>query len=284
MDSNTDLSRFKRIYFKKVRSTVKLIVTDMDGSLLDSQKSLPRDFDEVFSKLKERDIPFAIATGRSYIDVKYTMKKWIDQISVIAENGNHIFHHDTCIYTASLDHQVVLDVYQDFKRMKKGILILCGVKAIYRIKDDFAHEEDEKQVAKYYREVTYLDSIECLDDEILKITVCCCLSTAKHIYPTLKSYEEKATVVVSAFEWLDIIKKGESKGKAIKILQDKLGVLDKDTICFGDFLNDASMKTKENTCFAMQNAHPDIKELFDEVILSNDAYGVTLKIKSLLNL
>ena len=35
---------------------IRLIATDMDGTLLDSKKQLPPDFDVVMRKLYERDI------------------------------------------------------------------------------------------------------------------------------------------------------------------------------------------------------------------------------------
>ena len=42
---------------------IKLIATDMDGTLLDDEKRLPPDFSEVMDRLKRHDIRFTIASG-----------------------------------------------------------------------------------------------------------------------------------------------------------------------------------------------------------------------------
>ena len=50
---------------------VRLIATDMDGTLLNSNHEIPKDFKETIEGLKERDIMFAISTGRNYLDIVY---------------------------------------------------------------------------------------------------------------------------------------------------------------------------------------------------------------------
>lgn len=44
---------------------IKLIASDMDGTLLNDRKELPGDFFEVFDELERRGIKFTVASGRS---------------------------------------------------------------------------------------------------------------------------------------------------------------------------------------------------------------------------
>ena len=62
---------------------IRLIATDMDGTLLDSKKQLPPDFDVVMRKLYERDILFAVASGRSYATLKKQFEDYLDDIVFI---------------------------------------------------------------------------------------------------------------------------------------------------------------------------------------------------------
>ena len=45
---------------------IKLIASDMDGTLLNDRKELPGDFFEVFDELERRGIKFTVASGRSF--------------------------------------------------------------------------------------------------------------------------------------------------------------------------------------------------------------------------
>ena len=45
---------------------IKLIATDMDGTLLDENKKLPKDFFNILTKLEDKNIKFVVASGRPY--------------------------------------------------------------------------------------------------------------------------------------------------------------------------------------------------------------------------
>ena len=49
---------------------IKLIATDLDGTLLREDKSFNKEFYDIFYKLKEKNIKFVIATGNQYELVK----------------------------------------------------------------------------------------------------------------------------------------------------------------------------------------------------------------------
>lgn len=72
------------------------------------------------------------------------------------------------------------------------------------------------------------------------------------------------------------------EGNAVKVLQERLGILPSETIVFGDYLNDLSMADYADHSFAPANAHPEVKNRFTDVIKSNAENGVTDKIIELL--
>ena len=51
---------------KEDNSMIKLIASDMDGTLLDGNGKLNEEFFHVFKKLKKNNIIFAAASGRQY--------------------------------------------------------------------------------------------------------------------------------------------------------------------------------------------------------------------------
>ncbi|MDG2280118.1 MAG: HAD-IIB family hydrolase, partial [Flavicella sp.] len=68
-------------------SKVKLVVTDMDGTLLNSNHEVSERFFEIHKKLKEKNIHFAAASGRQYHSIISKLVSIKKDITVIAENG-----------------------------------------------------------------------------------------------------------------------------------------------------------------------------------------------------
>ena len=71
------------------------------------------------------------------------------------------------------------------------------------------------------------------------------------------------------------LKQGEfPKQKRSKSLQQKLGILIKDIIAFGDEVNDIEMLTLVGLGIAMENADDVVKEAADQIAGRNDQDGV----------
>ena len=68
--------------------TVKVIVTDMDGTFLDDAKQYDRDrFQAQFEQLKARNIEFVVASGNQYYQLISFFPELKDQISFVAETA-----------------------------------------------------------------------------------------------------------------------------------------------------------------------------------------------------
>ena len=57
------------LFKKKSMQNIKLIVTDMDGTLLRSDHSLSPEFNKIYEELKENNITFVPASGRQYYSI-----------------------------------------------------------------------------------------------------------------------------------------------------------------------------------------------------------------------
>lgn len=64
---------------------IKVIFSDMDGTLLDENGQLPAEFDEVMGELKKRNVIFAPTSGRQYYALMYQMGKYKDDFLFLAE-------------------------------------------------------------------------------------------------------------------------------------------------------------------------------------------------------
>ena len=85
---------------------IKLIVTDLDGTLFTTDKRLPPDFDKVLQQLKQKGITFAVATGRNFEGTKSYFADKINDMYFICDNGAFIMAHDKLIRCVTLEESL----------------------------------------------------------------------------------------------------------------------------------------------------------------------------------
>ncbi|GMQ47124.1 Cof-type HAD-IIB family hydrolase [Vibrio sp. 10N] len=262
-------------------SKIKFIATDMDGTLLDEQGQLPAQFPELFQRLKSQGILFAAASGRQYYSLRDTFADFQDEMLFIAENGTVVMHQDKELYSCDLDPASVPSIIRQARTISGGYIVLCGKKSAYiETQDPKALEE----ISKYYHRCQYVDDLLAVDDEFIKIALLHFDGSEAHIDPVIRpAFGEDFQVVVSAKIWLDVMNKVASKGSAIRHLQNTLGFTFEQTMSFGDYFNDAEMLKESYYSYAMENAHPGVKELARFSAPSNTEDGVIKAVNAFLD-
>jgi Cof subfamily protein (haloacid dehalogenase superfamily) len=253
---------------------VKLIATDMDGTLLNSNHEIPNDFKETISALKGKDVMFAISTGRNYLDISYKFDDYKDELLFICENGTGIYYKDECIYSKFLEKDTIKQLVKLGREIDNAYPILCGTKGLYL--------EDEKALEQLNIlfpmnvPVTKVDSLLDVDDGIFKVNMFDLTDAETNSYPIFKNENiEGVTLTPSGRYWLDMSSFGTNKGIAIKKVQDMFDIDYKETMVFGDHLNDIEMMQSACYSYAMKNGHDDVKEVANfETKYTNEECGV----------
>ncbi|MDA9557436.1 Cof-type HAD-IIB family hydrolase [Vibrio sp.] len=259
---------------------IKFIATDMDGTLLNSQKQMPSDFEAVFNGLKSKGILFAAASGRQYASLKNTFSPYADDMLFIAENGTLVMHQGQELYSSEIPLSDVQRIVKTVRRIQGAHIVVCGKHRAYVETQDSAALIEIK---KYYHELSYTPDLLSVTDEFIKVAVLHDDDSQTCVYPIVAPiFSDSHQVVVSAKHWLDFMHKQASKGAAIRHLQETLNFTFEESMSFGDYLNDIEMLKETYHSYAMDNAHPEIKALARFQAPSNDAEGVTQTIKNVL--
>ena len=72
---------------------IRLIASDLDGTLLNSQRQLPKDFFSVIDRLNQLGVLFIAASGRSYPTLRRDFAPHSDELCFISDNGARIAEH-----------------------------------------------------------------------------------------------------------------------------------------------------------------------------------------------
>lgn len=262
-------------------SNIKLIVSDMDGTLLNSKHEVSPQFFEAFKKLKERGIKFAVASGRQYYSLRERMEPVKDEMIYIAENGAIVMDDGVEKHLVPMNMDLVRDIVNEVRELDNKYLILCGRKQAYIEKDDPEFMEPFLNHYEKYKVVEDLLKVE--DDVILKVTICDLSGAEENTLPHVAHFKKDLQVKLSGEIWIDFNDKEAQKGNALKALQKSLGIKKEETIAFGDYLNDLELFDNAARSYAMQNAHEEVKAIATHHAGSNDELGVEKVLEELLD-
>lgn len=260
---------------------IKLVVSDMDGTLLSSKGEVSDEFFTLFEQLKKKNITFCAASGRQHNSIVSKLNAIKDEIYVIAENGGVAKKGTEVLLSNFLATDKILQLIPILRTIAGANMVLC-------CDGEAFIESKDPRFIKHFQE--YYHSFQQVEDLIAiaknkpayKIAVYHFNSSEEFIYPVIEHLKEEVLLKVSGKNWLDISDEKANKGRALKHLQKVLDVSKEETLVFGDYHNDIEMMQEAKYSFAMANAHKDIKELAKYDTASNDNNGVEKVIKELL--
>ena len=261
-------------------SNIKLIVSDMDGTLLNENNEVSPRFFRQFQKLKTRNIHFVAASGRQYHSLIEKLEPIKNQISIIAENGGILQHDNTVKALLKLTNADVDLCIKILRTIENAYVVLCGSQSAYI---ESSNEEFISRLKEYYTAVKSVEDLtKFKSDEFLKIAVFHLESSENFVYPHVKHLENDYQVIVSGQNWLDISHPQSNKAYALKILLEKMDFTPDETLIFGDYNNDIEMMKLAKYSVAMKNAHPNVKRIAKFETNSNTNEGVEEVIEQVL--
>ncbi|TXE16851.1 HAD family phosphatase [Psychroflexus gondwanensis] len=253
-------------------SNIKLIVTDMDGTLLNEKNEVSPRFFQQFEELKKHDIHFVAASGRQYQSILSKLDPIKNEISIIGENGGIMQHANETKVLLKLTDSDVQHCITLLRLVKDCFIVLCGRKSAYI---ESSSTKFMTQLKTYYIEVEQVEDLtQVTDDDFVKIAVYHFESSEAYIYPQVQNLIDSYQVVVSGQNWLDISHIKSNKAYALKMIQNDLGVTLNETMVFGDYNNDIGMLKLARLSFAMKNAHPNVLQIANYQTKSNTEEGV----------
>lgn len=257
---------------------IKLIASDMDGTLLNEHDKINEEFFHILNQLKEKNILFVAASGRQYFNLLDKFSKVKNDVIYAAENGSYIVFEEEEIYSCKLDKDVVKSLVSLGRQLEDCEIIVCGKNSAYIEKN---YEKFINQVKRYYMKYEVVSSLDEIEDDILKVTICDFKGASENSNKVFKSaYGDKLQIALSGEIWLDIINSNINKGVAIKLLQEKFNIKPEETMVFGDYFNDIEMFNSAYYSYAMENAPSEVKKHSRFTTKSNRDNGVLEVIKN----
>ncbi|MDD3155849.1 MAG: HAD family hydrolase, partial [Victivallaceae bacterium] len=233
--------------------------TDLDGTLLNSAKELPADFFHAVDVLRKHEIRFVIASGRQYYNLLTLFGDIQDTLTFICENGAIVFDGRENIYCDEIPGEALMAPLMAIRLIPTAHPIFCGVKSAYTQSTD---PEFLRNARMYYERCEVVPDIMAAakQDRICKIAVFDPDAEA-NCWPVLKHFLGEYAVTLAGRNWLDFMGPSINKGVAIRFIQKRFGISARESMAFGDYLNDVELMRDCHYSYAMANAHSRLREV-----------------------
>lgn len=260
-----------------------LYVSDLDGTLLRSDEKISDYSCSVINTFVQKGMKFSYATARSLVTAEKVTMGLDAAIPLIVYNGAFIIDNlsnkilnsnffsesqSTHIRSILVEFGIYPIVYSYIDGFEKFSYhtdyVNSGLNFFLSSRQNDIRRNPVESIDLLYRGNTFY--FTCIGNEADLLPV----------YEYLKNISYYNCIyqrdIYSREQWLEILPSKATKAHAIQQLKELLQC--NKVISFGDGKNDISMFEMSDECYAVENAHPDLKSIATGIIGSNDIDGV----------
>jgi len=261
------------------RDEVKLIVTDVDGTLLNSDQELTLRVEAALARAAAAGVPTVLATGKSrgpWADVVLRKLAGAPMPGVFVQGCVTCDADGSVLESIELESVVAQSVIRFAERAGASAVAFCGSRILCSRRD-----KDTDLVLKYGEPAPEAvgPMIANVIDEGIGINKILLFCDEKDM-PALREdaelmFENDCAITTAVPGMLEFLPMGASKGAAVARLLDRLGVDPKNVLALGDGENDAEMLALAGTAVAMKGSAAGVVDAARGVVGgSNDEDGV----------
>lgn len=259
-----------------------LYVSDLDGTLLNSNVELSQFTVKAINSLVEKGMNFTFATARSLNSSKEITKDLKLNIPVIVYNGAFIMDKETGkIFSSSAfaeeEKNFVIDKINQHKVNPLVYSFINGKESVsynknYVNKGVQLYLDSRKNDSR----MTPLDNDNLYNGDVFYFTIIDKKNNIEKFYNSVRENKNLRVTfqqdIYNEYYWCEIMPKSVSKANGIILLKNIYG-FDK-VVSFGDAINDISMFKISDESYAVENAVEELKQISTKEILSNNNDGV----------
>ena len=259
-----------------MKEIIRLILADVDGTLLNDKKELTERTRQAICRLHEHGILFGIASGRSPYAVRHLVYEWgIGEATdlIVGFNGAATLdcRSGEMTFALPMSGQAIPEMHRDFAGFRYNI-------GIYD-EETFHVEKDDpraQRTAQLNRFALVVDDLSgYVSGAVPKALM---MADPEELDRILEHYAAMKEPVWyrmfrSANDRTEVVNPELTKSKGIALLCERLGLNAEEVMTFGDMRNDYEM-IRDYVGVAMGNAEELIKSAARYITASNEEDGI----------
>jgi Cof subfamily protein (haloacid dehalogenase superfamily) len=262
----------------------RLVATDLDGTLLDSEGRVSTRTRAVLDQLDAAGVPVVFTTGRPI--------RWMEELwEAVGGHGLAICSNGGIVYDVArrevrtartIPTEVLLEVAALLREQVPGTVFALEKTTGFAREPGFL----PRLAVNLASDVPTGPLEDIVDGDVVKLL-------ARHEEHEPEPYwesvaralgEQVVTTWSSTGTLVEISAAGVTKATTLATIAAEMGLGPEDVIAFGDMPNDLPMLEWAGTSYAMANAHPSVRELADHLAPHHDDDGVAAVLADLFGL
>ncbi|RKP58400.1 Cof-type HAD-IIB family hydrolase [Pararobbsia silviterrae] len=234
----------------------RLIATDLDGTLLNAHHQVDPFTIDVLRKLERQGVAIAIATGRHYSDVAGIRDVLGVRAHLITSNGARVHDPD--------DREIFAEnIRPEFVRRLVSHDVADDAIVNLFLDRDWLIDRDAPELLRYHQDSGFRYAVTDLraypGHDVAKVLYIAEPETLARVETNLeREFADELYVTYSLADCLEVMSPVVSKGRALQVVLDRLGITRADCVAFGDNMNDIDMLETAGRPFMMGNSNPDL--------------------------
>lgn len=260
------------------RSRIRLVIADIDGTLVNKEKLLTPRSQEAVKRLNEAGILFGITTGRPPAGTKMLIDRLLGLKFIAAFNGAIVLRRDFSLFKLNLlPAAAAREVVQII--LQHGMDVWLYTDKDWFVRDSHAYRVDrEEKTVQFPPQVT--STFEGLYDRVAKIVgisqdydaVARCETDVQ------RRFGDSVSAARSQPFYLDVTHPKANKGEVVMMASEFGRIPTQEIATIGDMANDITMFQKSGVSIAMGNASPEVQKAATYVTASNQEEGFAIAI------
>ena len=260
---------------------IKLIASDMDGTLLNEHSEVPPETFDLIMALREKGVHFAASSGRRYDTLCKFFAPVREYMDFVASNGAQVFVNGEVVDREVMSHASLLRLIEVVRRFDCLHVALSDRTHTFLYDDyDVYEREIDKDLPDAHRIYDELSP----NVNILKASIYC--DTSEYLmdmqYALSRELGDRFAFTPSGKKWIDANQLGVTKATGIAQVMRAHGIAREEVMAFGDAMNDYEILSFVGHSRAMGNARYAIKQIADKVIETNVEHGVQNEMRKVL--
>ena len=261
---------------------IKIVATDMDGTLLDprGQLNLPR-LEKILDKLDHRGVRFVIATGNEVHRMRQLLGHLAERVVLVVANGARIFENNELLQAQTWDDAMVDRALGHFKgRECQDQFVVTAMNGGF-VKEGTVFTELDKfmtpeMIEKLYQRMNFVDEFDPnLFGGVLKMSMVVGEKRSESVLQEINDlFDGHVRAVSSGYGCIDILQDGIHKAWGLVELLKRWNLKPEQIMAFGDSENDIEMLELAGISYAMENAEEAVKRVATKVAPANSQAGV----------
>jgi len=251
----------------------KMLVIEMDDTLLTDDHKISEENREMLFKAQEKGVHVILASGRPTPAMTAYAKELQMDSYMISYNGAVItdLKEDKVLFEQTLTQEQIHELYDYSLKSKTHIITYLDGEVVSETSSEYIDIElnitglEHNKVSDFKAAVNS-SAVKCI---LLEEP-----SYLKEVEKDLKKAMPHLSVSMSKPFFLEVAQNGIDKAASIKILAEKLNILQSEIIAVGNAGNDLSMIEYAGLGVWVDNVTPELRDKGDVIVASNNDHGV----------